>query len=138
MASGLSSAQEEEYKVAFQFFDKQNQGRLDKASAQLLLRSIGEDPNQYQQLLSGSLDVETFLQNRREKWLQAQSLSEVKQAFSAFDKQRNGRIPGDVLKYYLTSLGDPLSEKEASGLVQDAGGGDVDFAAFAEKMLKAN
>eukprot|EP00009_Paramoeba_aestuarina_P007386 CAMPEP_0201520458 /NCGR_PEP_ID=MMETSP0161_2-20130828/11366_1 /ASSEMBLY_ACC=CAM_ASM_000251 /TAXON_ID=180227 /ORGANISM="Neoparamoeba aestuarina, Strain SoJaBio B1-5/56/2" /LENGTH=137 /DNA_ID=CAMNT_0047918833 /DNA_START=44 /DNA_END=457 /DNA_ORIENTATION=- len=136
--SGLSSAQEEEYKVAFQFFDKNNTGRLDKQGSQLLLRSIGEDPSQYPNLVSGSLDVETFLQNRREKWLQAQSLSEVKQAFSAFDKQRNGRIPGDTLKYYLTSLGDPLSASEADSLLKDAGGGDVDYAAFAEKMLKAN
>ena len=96
-------------------------------------------------LFSGSLDVETFIQNRRDKWLQAQSLSEVKQvfppsafppfpffffsptdyqAFSAFDKQRNGRIPGDTLKYYLTSLGDPLSASEADSLLKDAGGGD--------------
>ena len=51
MAQGLSAAQEEEYKVAFQFFDKNNSGRLDKQGAQLLLRSIGEDPNQYQNLL---------------------------------------------------------------------------------------
>ena len=50
MAQGLSAAQEEEYKVAFQFFDKNNSGKLDKQGAQLLLRSIGEDPTQYQNL----------------------------------------------------------------------------------------
>jgi hypothetical protein len=48
--SALSPQQEEEYKIAFQFFDKQNTGRLDKNGAQLLLRSIGEDPNSYPNL----------------------------------------------------------------------------------------
>jgi Ca2+-binding EF-hand superfamily protein len=51
------------------------------------------------------------------------SFSRLK-AFSAFDKQRNGRIPGETLKYYLTSLGDPLSQREAEDLIKDAGGGD--------------
>ena len=48
--AGLSAAQEDEYKVAFQFFDKQNTGKLDKNDAQLLLRSLGEDPNEYPNL----------------------------------------------------------------------------------------
>mmetsp|Transcript_21200 Transcript_21200/g.59679 ORF Transcript_21200/g.59679 Transcript_21200/m.59679 type:complete len:138 (+) Transcript_21200:44-457(+) len=137
MAQGLSSAQEEEYRIAFQFFDKENTGTLNKDGAQMLLRSIGEDPNEHAQLCNGHLDVNTFIQNRREKWMQAQSLAEVKQAFSVFDKQRNGRIPGDSLKYYLTSLGDTLTEQEANDLIKEAGG-DVDYNSFAETMLKAN
>ncbi|XP_042509745.1 putative calcium-binding protein CML19 [Macadamia integrifolia] len=64
---------------------------------------------------------------------------ELKEIFSHFDADGNGKISGSELRSYLASIGEFMSPEEAQGVINDldAAGGDdlmVDFDDFVKLM----
>mmetsp|Transcript_32954 Transcript_32954/g.82815 ORF Transcript_32954/g.82815 Transcript_32954/m.82815 type:complete len:146 (-) Transcript_32954:103-540(-) len=142
-SSQLSSQQVEEYTTAFQFFDKESTGTLQPKDVKPMMRALGEDmtDSEITSMCGSGLTVDAFIRNRQERWAALRSVEVLKRAFAAFDRNRSGTIPADQLKYYLTSLGDRMTESEVDNLLKDAGagpGGSVNYNAFVEKMLGAH
>jgi calmodulin len=138
-AHGLSQEQTEEYRTVFAFYDKENKGSLDRATAQALMRTLGEDPSDADLnslCPGGNMTVDSLLSNRAAKWSQVQTRQEVLLAFKVFDNTKSGRVQADVLKHALTTLGG-MQASEADQLIQDANaqGGTIDYTAFVTRML---
>merc|ERR1711879_87650 len=142
MSDSLSQGQKDEYKVVFEFFDKQNTGRLDSKNVVTMMKALGEAMNdgELKALCKGgdSLDLNTFIQNREEKWAREQSGEEVKAAFQVFDAQGIGQISAEDLKYIMTNLGEVMTPAEADEMVREAeaSGGSIDYNAFVDKMKR--
>eukprot|EP01094_Clydonella_sp_ATCC50884_P016757 TRINITY_DN2809_c0_g1_i1.p1 TRINITY_DN2809_c0_g1~~TRINITY_DN2809_c0_g1_i1.p1 ORF type:complete len:166 (-),score=61.48 TRINITY_DN2809_c0_g1_i1:577-1008(-) len=141
MSDHLSQGQKDEYKVVFEFFDKQNTGRLSSKDVVTMMKALGEAVTdaELKSLCKGgdSLDLNSFIQNREEKWAREQSGEEVKAAFQVFDAQNTGKISAEDFKYIMTNLGETMTASEADEMVREAGGGpSIDYNAFVDKMKR--
>mmetsp|Transcript_17595 Transcript_17595/g.29944 ORF Transcript_17595/g.29944 Transcript_17595/m.29944 type:complete len:139 (-) Transcript_17595:83-499(-) len=136
MADQLSQAQQTEYKEVFGHFDKQNTGSLDKKDLRMLMLSMGEETEPSTMMSGDKIDFNTFLQIRQDKWAKEQSGEEVKAAFQVFDPTGSGVIPAEELKRIMTTMGETLTPQEADQMIRDAGGGNIDYNAFVDKMKR--
>merc|ERR1712063_240900 len=100
MADQLSQAQQNEYKDVFNHFDTTKSGQLDKKQFQMLMLSMGEETDIGSIMHGNTIDFNTFLQNRQDKWAREQS------------------------------------GEEADQMVRDAGGGQINYTNFVEKMKR--
>merc|ERR1711862_207019 len=87
-------------------------------------------------ILINKIDFNTFLQIRQDKWAKEQSGEEVKAAFQVFDPTGRGVIPAEELKRIMTTMGETLTPQEADQMIRDAGGGNIDYNAFVDKMKR--
>jgi len=122
--------------AVFGHFDKDNSGRLGKKELQMLLLSMGEETDPGQMMSGESIDFNTFLQIRQDKWAKEQSGEEVKAAFQVFDAMGSGTISAEDLKRIMTTMGEKLTPQEADEMVRDAGGGQIDYSSFVDKMKR--
>jgi len=133
----LSQAQQTEYKEVFAHFDKDNTGKLSKKDLGMLLLAMGEETEPGTMMTGDSIDFNTFLQIRQDKWAKEQSGEEVKAAFQVFDANGTGMISAEDLKRIMTTMGtEQLTPQEADQMVKDAGGGNISYNDFVDKMKR--
>jgi len=138
MVEPLPKQQEDEYREAFRFFDKEKSGRIPAKDVSALFRSLGEllTEGQLQQICSGgSLDENSFLRYFHQKWERAQAYDELVNAFRFFDYEGSGYVNGQQLRRVLTTLGDPLTDQEVDEMIRDAGGEQINYQQFVVSLL---
>ena len=65
----------------------------------------------------------------------------MREAFKIFDRDGNGYIDFAELKTVITRMGEPLTDKEADEIFQQAdsnGDGKLDYDEFVQMMLSPN
>ena len=126
----LTDEQKQEYREAFQLFDKDNDGKITGEELGTVMRALGSNPTEqniketvshYDKDGSGKIDVETFLEIMAAKVQEPDDIEEIKKAFEIFDKEKNGYISASELKHVLTTLGEKLSEQEVDDLLKEIG-----------------
>lgn len=63
---------------------------------------------------------------------------DIKKAFSVFDKEGTGRVEAATLYHYLVSIGETLSNEEATKLIKAAdpkGTGFIEYQNFASMLM---
>ncbi|ELP84686.1 calmodulin, putative [Entamoeba invadens IP1] len=126
----LTVEQQQEYKEAFQLFDKDNDGKITAEELGTVMRALGANPTmlkiseivkQFDKENSGKFDQATFLNIMLDYGQEVDSTEDIKKAFEIFDKERNGFISASELKHVLTTLGEKLSEQEVDDLLKEIG-----------------
>ncbi|EDR29145.1 calmodulin, putative [Entamoeba dispar SAW760] len=126
----LTAEEQQEYKEAFQLFDKDNDNKLTAEELGTVMRALGANPTKqkiseivkdYDKDNSGKFDQETFLTIMLEYGQEVDSTEDIKKAFEIFDKEKNGYISASELKHVLTTLGEKLTEQEVDDLLKEIG-----------------
>lgn len=58
---------------------------------------------------TGTLEMNDFIACMAEVVNKSDDETEIREAFSVFDKEDNGLLPVDEMRHVLTRIGDPLS-----------------------------
>ena len=120
MASSLTEEQLDEFKAAFDMFDKDGDG-ITRGELQDAMMTFGKapTPEELDDIMrradedgSGTIDFEEFLKLMAENMQQKSQEDEVKEAFKVFDRDGDGTISAKELKYIMMNLGEKLNEKE--------------------------
>ena len=109
----LTPEEQQEYKEAFQLFDKDNDEKITAEELGIVMRALGANPTKqkiseiikdFDKDGSGKFDLDTFLQIMVEYGQEVDSTEDIKKAFEIFDKEKNGYISASELKHVLTTL----------------------------------
>mmetsp|Transcript_3328 Transcript_3328/g.5176 ORF Transcript_3328/g.5176 Transcript_3328/m.5176 type:complete len:152 (+) Transcript_3328:77-532(+) len=145
-AKPLTNEEIEDYKEAFDNFDKDRNGEIDQVELGIVMRSLGYSPTD-KQLKDMMLQVDTdgngvisfneFVDMMRKCELSTDFEQEIREAFEFFDKDKNKTISPDELASIMRGLGANLSEQEIDLLVKEAdknGDGSIDVQEFIDLM----
>ncbi|KAG5456718.1 MAG: hypothetical protein BJ554DRAFT_3456 [Olpidium bornovanus] len=114
-----------EFKEAFSMFDHDSDGFVDKEDLKDMLASLGQTPtDEYiDDMISeapGSINFTMFLTLMGEKLSGTDPEQEILQAFECFDERHSGLINADVLREFLTTMGDRFTDEEVDVMFKGA------------------
>eukprot|EP00250_Pteridium_aquilinum_P035583 c9686_g1_i1 orf=71-520(+) len=147
MADGLNAEQIQEFKEAFDLFDKKRDGSIASKDLGTVMRSLGQNPTEaeLQDMTKevdpdgkGTIDFGAFLPLMARKMKDTDSEEELKEAFKVFDKDRNGYISAQELRHVMTNLGEKLTDEEVDEMIREAGidpEGQVNYDEFVKMLL---
>ncbi|XP_007953304.1 myosin light chain 6B [Orycteropus afer afer] len=137
----------EEFKEAFELFDRVGDGKIQYSQCGDVIRALGQNPTNAEilkimgnpksdELKSRRVDFETFLPmlqaiaKNREK----SSYEDYLEGLRVFDKEGNGKVMGAELRHVLTTLGEKMTEEEVETVL--AGHEDINGCINYEAFLK--
>ncbi|TMS35657.1 hypothetical protein L596_003015 [Steinernema carpocapsae] len=130
----------EEFKEAFELFDKDGDGRITADELGTVMESLGQNPsrqelqdmvNEIDEDGNGTIELEEFVRMMSRKVLESENERELREAFQVFDKDNDGYISARELSFVMCNLGEKLSEDEVIDMIKEAdldGDGRVNFA----------
>ena len=143
---GLTKEQVEEFKEAFELFDKDGDGRVTARELGIVMHSLGHTPTEKELVEmvreidedgNGSIELEEFVKMMSKKVKESENEKELREAFQVFDKDNDGFISAFELRFVMTNLGESLSEQEVEEMIREAdldGDGKVNFTEFVYMM----
>ncbi|XP_036886010.1 myosin light chain 6B [Artibeus jamaicensis] len=140
----------EEFKEAFELFDRVGDGKIQYSQCGDLMRALGQNPTNAEvlkvlgnpksdELKSRRVDFETFL-----PMLQAVSKNrdqgtyeDYLEGLRVFDKEGNGKVMGAELRHVLTTLGEKMTEEEVETVLagHEDSNGCINYEAFLKHIL---
>jgi Ca2+-binding EF-hand superfamily protein len=126
---GLGKEDWERFREHFNLFDKDGNGKITVKELGIALRSIGYTPSEkelnaiiddFDANGSGTIEFEEFVDVALKKLSVPLTEHELKESFSLFDKNQDGRITAEELKILLTTMGEWLTDEEAQEFIEDA------------------
>ncbi|KAG5181716.1 yellow cameleon 2.60 [Tribonema minus] len=136
----------EDYREAFNNFDKDQSGEIDEYELGTVMRSLGYNPTDEQlhdMMLkvdidgNGSISFDEFVIMMRKCEVETDFDREITEAFKVFDKDGSGSIDKEELTAIMKGLGANLSDQEIELLVREAdadGDGSIDLQEFLKIM----
>lgn len=141
-ASGITEEQLAEFREAFNLFDKNKDNVISAKELGTVMRALGQSPTdkdietmiQHADInKNGSIDFDEFVKMMIGYQRRADPEQEMREAFRVFDKDNNGYISADELRYVMTNLGEKLTDQEVAEMIREAdmnGDGMVDYNEF--------
>ena len=119
-----------EYKEAFDMFDKNKKGTISAADITKIMKNFGypisrkEVESMIAQMDTsgnGELDFEEFVtfMQKQTQIIEESDEDQVLKAFKSFDKDHDGKITNYEFKYILTQMGDKFTEDEVNQLFKE-------------------
>ncbi|CAL9730271.1 calmodulin [Monosporozyma unispora] len=147
MSSSLTPEQIEEYREAFNLFDKDNSGSISPSELATVMKSLGLSPNETEisdlmneidQDGNQEIDFDEFLTLMARQADTRDSAQEIIEAFKVFDKNGDGYISLSELKHVFNSIGEKLSDEELEAMFNEVsnGSGKISVAEFASLLSK--
>ncbi|KAH7702073.1 Calmodulin [Aphelenchoides avenae] len=139
----MSADMIEEFRDAFELFDKDGDGFVTAVELGTVMRSLGLEPTdeELDDLVreidedgNGTIELEEFVKimNRRAATEEDRE-KELHESFQIFDRDNDGLISPYDIQFVLMNLGEKLSDEEAGEIIREAdkdGDGQVNFAEF--------
>ncbi|KAI8839117.1 hypothetical protein BJ741DRAFT_599997 [Chytriomyces cf. hyalinus JEL632] len=121
-----------EFKEAFTMFDHDSDGFLDREDIKDMLSSLGQTPTDAYidsmiKEAPGSINFTMFLTLMGEKMSGTDPEHEILQAFECFDDEKTGFINSDLLREYMTTMGDRFTDEEVDIMLKGSPMEDNDF-----------
>ncbi|OBS71032.1 hypothetical protein A6R68_00419 [Neotoma lepida] len=137
----------EEFKEAFELFDRVGDGKILYSQCGDLMRALGQNPTNAEvlkvlgnpksdELKSRRVDFETFLpmlqavaKNRDQG-----TYEDYLEGLRVFDKEGNGKVMGAELRHVLTTLGEKMTEEEVETVLagHEDSNGCINYEEFKE------
>lgn len=142
----LSNNQIDEFREAFEMFDKDGDGTISPAELEAVMNSIGMQPTaeEIAEMIadvdedqSGSIDFDEFLVMMKTRMDENDPELELKEAFKVFDVDGDGLIHWKELKVTMDKLGSKLTDVEVHAMIREAdadGDGAIDYEEFKAMM----
>jgi len=138
----LSPEETKEYHQAFNFADRDHDGKIGPGELGLVLRAVGFSPSEKDLKAIGDklggkpIDFEGFLRVCSENSKKIVS-DEVLQAFKKFDKDKSGMVSTHEVRHALLTLGEKFSDQEVEAFTASVGGVDkINYKEFVAEMAK--
>ncbi|KAI0159261.1 hypothetical protein BJ166DRAFT_593454 [Pestalotiopsis sp. NC0098] len=144
----LTEEQIEQFKLAFDLFDKDKTGDITAAELGEVMRELGLSPSdaELKDMVdevdvdqNGSIDFNEFLTMMSHKVEPSDAEKELREAFKVFDRDNSGTISAAELRNVLSSLGEDLTDEQIDEMIQSAdkdGNGAIDYDEFALLMTQ--
>jgi len=144
----MTEEQIEEFKEAFNLFDKNGDGTITPKQLGTAMRSFGQNPtdDQLRDMTNevdcdgnGTIDFPEFLVMMSRQMRESED--EIKEAFKVFDKDGTGSISAAELRHVMSNLGEKLTDAEIEEMVREAdvnGDGQVNYDQFVQMMMQSN
>lgn len=136
----------QEIKEAFNVFDKDNDGFITSKELGTVMRSLGHNPTEaelqemiklYDKDESGTIDFPEFLDLMTNKMKETELEEQLIETFKVFDRDGNGLLSGQELKYVMAVVGEALTDVEVDELIKQAdidGDGFINYQEFVRMM----
>jgi len=146
MSEGLTPQQIEEFREAFQLFDKDGSGSIDTEEIGQVMRALGQNPTEAElkhiiqeidQDGNGSMDFNEFLSLMRAKMTFDYDMAEIQEAFRIFDHNGDGVISMVELRRVAQSVGERFTEQEFQEMYSEVDtdkDGKITFEDFANVL----
>jgi calmodulin len=143
----LSPEQIAEFRDAFNIFDKDGDGRVTVKELSTVFRALGQNPSASEvEAMVAEVDTEgtqtvdfsEFLEMMARLLREKSIEEEVKDAFAAFDKDKDGKITAAELIHILKNIGEPLPQEDIDEMIAEADinkDGVIDYVDFIHRML---
>lgn len=114
----MSDAQLEEFREAFNMFDKDGGGSIDSSELKDLMKSVGQEPTdaELKEMVAaadadgtGDIDFLEFAVLMAHKMQDGDDSDTIKKAFSIFDQSGDGFISAPEMRKMLVNLGEKVS-----------------------------
>jgi len=133
MFPSLTSHQVKEFAEVFSIYDSGRAGKLSISLLQICIRSAGDFPSQediakiVEDLGKDTFDVKDFFAVMVKRLENPDTQIETVESFRVFDKNADGTVISEEMKFILGSYGEPLSKTEiqnflAEGKIDQYGG----------------
>jgi len=138
---------ENELKIAFELFDKNNDGLLDINELGNVMNSLGWEYNitELEDMIyevckesEKTLNFEKFMTIMNKRSSEVDTLEEYTEAFRIFDREGIGRINIEEMKEILISLGDGITIDQIETIFKEAdiySDGYIEYRKFVRLML---
>lgn len=134
----------QEFEEAFNIFDEDKDGFLEKTQFQLVLMCLGfeltdfEINEIFEEFLTEKISFANMVKYLGSRNKNYEFEEELMECFEDIDKDKDGKINAKELKYYLLTLGEKLTDEEVNELIEQAnpnGGGFFRYKDFLKLML---
>ncbi|KAK3578506.1 hypothetical protein CHS0354_007758 [Potamilus streckersoni] len=146
MAQGLTKDQIEEYREAFNLFDKDGSGHITTEELGVVMRNLGQSPTQeeLEQMVrevdkngNGTVEFSEFVAMMGRMMSSEDKEENLLDAFKSFDRDGNGLISREELKQALISLGDQPTDQQVADMMDEVdlnGDGYINYEEFLKIM----
>jgi Ca2+-binding EF-hand superfamily protein len=143
----LTEEQVTELREAFAAYDRDGDGHITLQELRQMLESQGAELTEAELLIilvkadadaNRTIDFEEFLAFISRRMKAAGAEGELREAFDAFDKNRDGLVSIDELLHVMGMLGEEMSREEAEASLRRGdsdGDGQLTYEEFVEFML---
>ncbi|XP_065581263.1 neo-calmodulin-like isoform X1 [Artemia franciscana] len=149
MASQFTDVQMEDLRASFALFDQDGDGHITTSELTAVMKCLGQNPTDAEILAiikevdadgNGTIEFSEFVIAMAKSVNDIDSEKEIKEAFDVFDKDGNGHINVEELRYVSVNLGETFSDEDIAEMLKQAdfdGDGVVNYKDFA-RMMKLN
>ncbi|KAL3846942.1 hypothetical protein ACJMK2_017882 [Sinanodonta woodiana] len=148
MVDKLTQEQLDEFKEAFNMYDKDGDGTITTKELGTVMRSMGQNPTEAELISmiadvdvdgNGRIDFNEFVTMMVANMKDLSGEEGLREAFRMFDKDRNGFISSAELRHVMTTMGDKLTDLEVDEMIREVdidGDGQVNYEEFVVMMTK--
>jgi calmodulin len=131
---------------AFEIFDKDKDGYITIKELGEIMTNLGHKPSdaELQDMINevdidgnGNIDFKEFLGLMARKMRDADTEEELIEAFKLLDRDANGLISKEELKFLISALGEKITDEEVNEMIKEAdldGDGSLNYEEFMKKI----
>jgi len=144
----LTEAQLDEFREAFNSFDKDGGGSIDAKELKDLMASVGQNPtdDELAEMIriadadgTGDIDFAEFVTLMAHKMADEKSEATLKAAFSVFDTSGDGFISAEEMRRIMINVGEPVTLDDVEQVIRKVdidGDGVINYEEFTKVIIE--